>query len=96
MKVSDLKERATVDEIVLKITNKNEPRAVKGGMLMVCDLQGEDETGSVTVTLWNDDIKKVKVGDVLKITKGWCASFNDTLQVSSGKFGTIEILESEE
>lgn len=96
MKISDLRERTPVDEIVLKITSKDEPRSVKGGVLTVCDLTGEDETGTVTVTLWNDDIDKVNEGDVIKITKGWCASFKDKLQVSSGKFGSIEVLESTE
>lgn len=93
MKVSDLKDRTPVDEIVLKITSKEEPRDVKGGSLRVCNLTGEDETGSITVTLWNEDIDKVNEGDTIKITKGWASVFNDTLQVSTGRMGTLEVVE---
>jgi len=92
MKVKELKGDNAIDEITLKITNKEEPRPVKGGSLFVCNLTGEDDTGKVSVTLWNDDIDKVKKGDTIKITKGWARVFNDKLQVSSGRGGTLEVI----
>jgi len=93
MKVNELKDRIPVEEITLKIVSKDEPREVRGGSLKVCNCTGEDDTGKIAITLWNDDIEKVKEGDTIKITKGWCASYQDQLQISSGKFGTIEVLE---
>ena len=93
MKVNELKDRGSVDEITLKITSKEEPREVRGGSLRVCNLIGEDDTGKVTVTLWNDDIDKVKEGDTIKITKGWSQIYNDNMQVSAGRFGTLEVIE---
>jgi len=92
MKVKDLQDRGVVDEITLKITEKEEPRAVRGGSLNVCNATGEDDSGAVTITLWNDDIEKVNTGDIIKITKGWSQTYNDQMQVSSGKFGAIEIV----
>jgi len=92
MNVSDLKNKTPVDEITLKITAKEEPRDVKGGALRVCDLTGEDETGRVKVTLWNDDIEKVKEGDTIKITKGWATVYNGDMQVSTGRLGKLEVL----
>ena len=93
MKVNELKDRAPVEEITLKITSKEDPREVKGGTLRVCNATGEDETGKVTVTLWNQDIEKVNAGDKIKISSGWSQTFMDNMQVSAGKKGTIEILE---
>lgn len=93
MKVNELKDKAAVDEITLKIIDKEDPREVRRGSLRVCNLTGEDDTGKVTVTLWNDDIEKVKSGDKIKIVKGWSSVFNDAMQVSVGKFGTLEIIE---
>ena len=58
----------------------------------LCNLTGEDDTGEVTVTLWNDDIEKVNEGDTIKITNGWCAVYQDNMQVSAGRFGTLEIV----
>ncbi len=95
MKVNELQDRGAVDEITLKITKKDEPRDVKGGTLKVCNFSGEDKTGSVTITLWNEDINKVKEGDIIKISKGWSQVYNDTMQISPGKFGTLEIVTEE-
>ncbi len=92
MKVSELKNRTPVDEITLKIKSKEEPRVVSGGTLKVCSLVGEDDSGQVSVTLWNEDIDKVKEGDTIKITKGWVSTFNNNLQVSTGRLGKLEIL----
>ena len=93
MKVSELKDRASVDEITLKITAKEDPRDIRGGSLHVCNLTGEDDTGSVVIALWNDDIDKVKVGDKIKISNGWSRLFNGTMQVSCGRKGNLEVIE---
>ena len=92
MKVNELKDRGAVDEITLKITAKEEPRDVRGGSLRVCNATGEDDTGKVTVTLWNADIEKVNEGNTIKITKGWSQIYNGTMQVSSGRLGTLEVV----
>jgi len=92
MKVNELKDRGVVDEITLKITLKEEPRDVRGGSLRVCNATGEDDTGSVTVTLWNAEIEKVNSGDTIKITKGWSQMYNGSMQVSAGRLGKLEVV----
>ena len=94
MKVSDLKANAAVDEIVLKMTEVMEPRDVRGGQLKVANASGTDDTGSVTLTLWNEDADKVKTGDTIKIVKGWVGEYQGRLQVSAGKFGELTVVES--
>jgi len=94
MKVNELKDKTPVDEITLKIVSKEEAREVKGGALKVCNCTGEDDTGKVTVTLWNDDIEKVKEGDTIKITKGWSQIYQDNMQVSPGRMGSLEVVEA--
>ncbi|MBW3002795.1 hypothetical protein KY338_06565 [Candidatus Woesearchaeota archaeon] len=93
MKVSDLKDKTKVDEITLKITAKEEPKDVRGGTLKMCNCTGEDDSGSVTVTLWQADVEKVNVGDTIKITGGWAQVYQDKMQVSSGRFGKLEVVE---
>ncbi len=92
MKVNELKDRSPVDEIILEITEKEEPREVRNGQLRVCNCKGKDDTGEVTITLWNDDIEKVNEGDKIKITKGWSSIYNSNMQVSTGKMGSLEVL----
>lgn len=92
MKVSDLQANTPVDEITVEIVDKELPREVKGGTLRVCTLRGKDETGDVAVTLWNDDIEKVTVGDSIKISEGWVGSFQDKLQLGTGRRGSLEVV----
>ncbi len=95
MKVNELKAKGQVDEITLKIVEKEEPKDVRGGTLKMCNCVGEDETGKITVTLWQEDVEKVNVGDTIKITKGWTQTYQDKLQISAGRFGTLEVVEGE-
>ena len=94
MKVSDLQDRSAVEEIVLKITDVKEPADTRVGMVQ--QAEAEDDSGSVTITLWNEDVGQYGIGDVVKITKGWCKVYQGQTQVSSGKFGTIEKVTGEE
>ncbi|MFT4312327.1 MAG: OB-fold nucleic acid binding domain-containing protein [Candidatus Woesearchaeota archaeon] len=96
MKVNELQARAAVDEIILKVDSIDEPRQVRNGALTVANATVSDETGSVTLTLWNDEVNKVKTGDKIKITKGWVGEYQNQLQLSAGKFGQLEVLESAE
>ncbi|MEA2054867.1 MAG: hypothetical protein U9O96_07185 [Candidatus Thermoplasmatota archaeon] len=97
MKVSDLKANSSVDEIVLKIIEKSEPREITkrfGGTARVCDLVGEDDEGNtVQVTLWNEEIDKVAANETVKITDGWVKEWNNQLQISTGRSGRIEKVE---
>ena len=97
MKVSDLKENSNVDEIVLKIIEKNKPREVTtryGKTAKVCDLVGEDEDGDrIQVVLWNEEIDMVKVNEKVKIIDGWVKEWDYQLQVSTGRNGKIEKVE---
>jgi ssDNA-binding replication factor A large subunit len=97
MMAKDLKDRSKVDELVLTITEKSEPREFQskwsGASGRVCDAVGKDDNGdTVSVTLWNDDIEKVEVNSRIKITNGWTSSYKSKLQVSTGKFGKLELL----
>jgi ssDNA-binding replication factor A large subunit len=97
MMAKDLKDKSKVDEIVLTIVEKKEPREFQskysGSSGRVCDAVGQDENGdSVSLTLWNDDIEKVEINSKVKITNGWASAYKDKLQVSAGKFGKLEIV----
>jgi len=93
MKAAEIKGRGPVEELTVKITHKDDVRDVRDGTLKVCDLTTEDDSGRVTVTLWNEDIEKYNVGDTIKITKGWANEYQGKVSVGSGKFGSIEKVE---
>ncbi len=53
----------------------------------------EDSSGTVKLTLWNDDTVKFKEGDKIKVINGYVNEFQGEKQLTSGKFGKIEKLE---
>jgi len=94
MNVSDLKDRSPVEEIMLEIVDVREPNETRVGLVQQAD--AKDDTGTCTLTLWTDQVGDYGVGDKVKITKGWCKEYQGQLQVSTGKFGTIEKITAEE
>jgi replication factor A1 len=94
MKVKDLRE-GKVEDIELEIVEVGEERSVRGrsGDSRVCDATGQDETGSVKITLWNDEIERVKGAKKVRITNGWAKEWNKELQVSAGRYGKIEVID---
>lgn len=97
MMVKELKDKSKVDELVLAIVEKKEPREFQskwsGSSGRVCDAVGQDDNGdTVTLTLWNDDIEKVDVNARVRITNGWASSYKNNLQVSAGKYGKLEVI----
>ena len=93
MEIKDLQANQGKVDLVVEVVELKEARTFEkfGKSGKVCNAVVKDATGSVTLTLWNDDVDKVNVGDVIKIEKGWCSAFNNQLQISAGKFGILTI-----
>jgi len=97
MFVSDLKPNQAVDEITLEIVDMGEAKEFNNfrGTIRVANAKAKDETGQCTLTLWNDEIEKYSVGQKIRIKNGWCKEYRGEIQVSSGKYGKIEVLGGE-
>ncbi len=98
MKLSELKAGQGKVDVECKVKSKTEPRIINkyGRELKVANAIVEDDSGEIKLTLWNDDIDKVNVGDLIKITNGYVSEFNGEKQLTSGKFGKLEVVSSSE
>ena len=65
-----------------------------GKDLSVANAILEDESGSIKITLWNDDVTRFKDGDKLKVVNGYVNEFQGEKQLTSGKFGSLEKVEA--
>jgi len=94
MQVKDLQPRQGKVDIELDVVDMGEPREFEkfGRAGRVTTAVAKDETGDVKLTLWNDDIEKVKAGDKIKITNGYVSEWQGEMQLSTGKFGTLEVI----
>ena len=92
MKISEIQaqQNASLDDV--EITDKQDPRTFEkfGKVNRVCNATIKDDSGEMTLTLWNDEIDAVNQGDHIKITDGWVKEWNGNLQISAGRNGKIE------
>ncbi len=96
MNISDLKAGASNVDVEAVVAEKDEPREVVtkyGKKLNVCNAILKDDTGSIAISLWGENIDMVNLGDKVKITNGYVNEFRGTPQLSTGKYGKIEVLE---
>ena len=78
MNISDLKIGQGKADIEAVVKSLDAVRSFNkfGKDLRVANALIEDDSGSIKLTLWNDEIVKVKVGDKIKITNGFVNEFN--------------------
>ena len=56
----------------------------------------QDDSGTVKLTLWNEDVTKFKEGDKIKIENGYVNEFQGEKQLTAGKFGKMEKIDGSE
>ena len=88
MKVSELRDKTPVEEMKLTIVELGETRDTPYGRVQ--STTAKDDSGTVQLSLWNDQVGKFEAGDVVVIKKGWAKDYRGQMQVSAGKFGTLE------
>ena len=93
--VADLKPGRAVRRLELVVLRRYPRRLVNsknytGALAAAC---GRDETGLVGLVLWDGDVKKVRVGDIIRIENGWCRLRDGEIVVSTGRSGTLTILD---
>ena len=94
-RVVDLIPNQQIERLELVVLRRYPRRLVNspnytGSLAAAC---GRDETGLVGIVLWGDDVKQVKAGDIIRIENGWCRSRNGEIIVSTGRNGTLEVID---
>ena len=94
-KVGELTPQSRAVNVTAKVVSKSEIREIPlgrdGSAHKVCDALVGDETGSVYLTLWDDNIEKVKENDTLRIENGYVTLFKGNMRLNIGKYGKLEM-----
>ena len=94
MNISELRPSLRSVELTAKIIEKNEPRVVVASTdnaeHNVAEVLAADETGSILLTLWDENIEKAVQGKTYKITNAYTSIFRNSLRLNIGKFGKLE------
>lgn len=94
-KVTDLLPNELIHRVELVVLRRYPRRLVNsanytGSLAAAC---GRDETGLVGIVLWGEQVNRVKAGDVIRIENGWCRSRDGEIIVSTGRNGSLMILD---
>ncbi|MCX6706926.1 MAG: OB-fold nucleic acid binding domain-containing protein [Candidatus Woesearchaeota archaeon] len=94
MQISELKPRQGNVEITGTVIDKSSPREFSkaGSQGKVCNAKLKDDSGQITLSLWNEQVDQVKVGDQIQIKNGYVSEWQGEIQLSTGKFGTLEVI----
>ena len=95
MKINELHDGMKRVNVQARVTEKSDSREVvsrfKDQTYRVATAMVADETGTVKLTLWNDQIELVNVNDTVRVENGYVTSFRGEIQLNVGKYGTLTV-----
>ena len=95
MNIAEAKNAGKDISLEAKIEEKGEARTVntKYGETQVCDSYLVDDTGRIKLTLWGEDIGKVKNGDTVSVQGAYTTTFRNEVQLNvPKKNGKLEVV----
>ncbi len=95
MKINELRDGMKKVNVAGKVMEKSDTREVvsrfKDQTYKVATATIADETGTIKLTLWNEQIDKVNVNNTVKIENGYITSFRGEIQLNTGKYGMLTV-----
>ncbi len=94
MKISELKPGMRRVDITAKVLELSESRDVTtraGEASRVATAVVTDDSGTVKLTLWNEQIDQVGVNDTVMIENGYVTSFRGETQLNVGRYGKLTV-----
>ena len=99
MNILELRDGTKKVEVAGSITELTNPSEIKSKtseqILHKQSATLEDPTGHIALTLWNEDVGKYRVGDVVIIKNGYVTAYQGKLQLQAGIYGEIVLVSSE-
>jgi replication factor A1 len=92
VKIKEIKPGQGNIDITAEVVGIEEPRTINkmGRELRVANVTLRDDSGTITLTLWNENIDKVQEGMSIKLVNAYANTYQDKLQLTLGKFGKLE------
>lgn len=95
MKISEIQRGMSNVSIEGKIVDVSEVREVntRYGRRSVADAIVEDDSGQIKISLWENQINSIRVGDKVSVSGAYVTEFRDVLQLNIPRSGKLEVLE---
>jgi replication factor A1 len=97
IKIDELNTESREVNTIAKVVSKTAVREVYSrkdySTHRVCEALVGDETASILLTLWDDNIEKVNEEDTLKIENGHVNLFRGSMRLNIGRYGSFDKVE---
>jgi replication factor A1 len=95
LKIAQIKPGMRGIAVAAKVVWTDDVREVKTkfGPARVSWVVLEDETGSIRLNLWRQQIDEVRVGDTVRLVNAFVRVYRDEFELNIGSDGRIEVLE---
>jgi len=98
MKVSELGPYSKQVNTTVKVVQKGEARETvsrqDGTTHRVLDALVGDDSGTIYMTLWDENIDKVNEGETLNVKNGYVRPFKGSMRLNVGRYGSLEPAET--
>lgn len=93
-KIGELDPRSRNLNMTVKVMSKTPIREIISRMdastHRVAEALVGDETGSILMTLWDDNIDRLNEGETIKIKNGYVSLFRGSMRLNTGRYGSFE------
>jgi len=94
MKIEELGPRSRDIEMIFKVVSIGEEKEVvsrrDGSSHKFAEAVVGDDTATVIMTLWDNDIGTLEEGKTYKLENGYTSLFRGSVRLNSGKYGKVE------
>ncbi|AAT43258.1 OB-fold nucleic acid binding domain-containing protein [Picrophilus oshimae] len=97
-KIKDLNPSSRRVNVVGKVVSVSEPKEIKtrfGEDKAVTEVVIADDTGKITLTLWNEQADNVKDAVALRIDNGYVSLLRGHMRLNVGKYGSLSQTDDE-
>ncbi len=93
--IKDLTESSKNVNVTAKVIEIGETKEIqsKFGSKHVCEVKIADATGSILLSLWDDQIGKIAAGDTISIQNGYISVVRNSMRLNIGKYGKMLLSE---
>ena len=95
LNVKDMTENSKNVNATLKVIEIGEVKDIQSrfGDKRVCEVKVADSTGSILLSLWDDQIGKIAAGDTISIQNGYISVVRNSMRLNIGKYGKMLLSE---
>lgn len=95
-KIGSLQPKQGKVDVEADVVEMGQPREFSkfGKTGRVANATIKDDSGKIKLTLWNEEIDRVKVGVRVRISNGYVNEWQGEKQLTAGRFGSLEVVQA--